>query len=112
MLEIEEEELEALRQRRMAELQQAIARSQEEERRRQEAEAAKKALSRVTFTPEARQRLANLKLVRPQLAEQLEISLIQLAQQGKVKVPISDEQLKIVLSRIQASKREINIRRL
>jgi DNA-binding TFAR19-related protein (PDSD5 family) len=42
----------------------------------------------------------------------LELSLIQLAQQGKIKVPITDEQLKIVLGRIQASKREINIRRL
>ncbi|MEM2884844.1 MAG: DNA-binding protein [Thermoproteota archaeon] len=109
---MEEDELEALRQRRIAETQQAAAKSQEEERKRREAEAAKKALSRVTFTPEARQRLANLKLVRPQLAEQLELSLIQLAQQGRVKVPITDEQLKVVLSRVQASKREMSIRRI
>jgi programmed cell death protein 5 len=66
----------------------------------------------VTFTTEARQRLANLKLVRPQLADQLELSLIQLAQQGRINTPITDEQLKVVLGRVQANKREISIRRL
>jgi len=113
LLEIaEDDELEGIRQRRMAELQEAAAKSLEDERRKKEAEAAKKALSRATFTPEARQRLSNLRLVKPQLAQQLELSLIQLAQQGRVNVPITDEQLKAMLSKIQSGKREINIRRM
>jgi len=113
LLEIaEDDELEGIRQRRMAELQEAAAKSLEDERRKKEAEATKKALSRATFTPEARQRLSNLRLVKPQLAQQLELSLIQLAQQGRVNVPITDEQLKAMLSKIQSGKREINIRRM
>lgn len=113
LLEIaEDEELEEIRQRRTAEIQEAAAKSLEEERRRKETDAAKKALSRATFTPEARQRLSNLKLVKPQLAQQLELSLIQLAQQGRISVPITDEQLKVVLGKIQASKRDISIRRM
>lgn len=96
----------------MAELQEAATKSIEEERRKKEAEVAKKALLRATFTPEARQRLSNLKLVKPQLAQQLELTLIQLAQQGRVNVPITDGQLKIMLGKIQSGKREITIRRM
>jgi len=96
----------------MAELQEAATKSIEEERRKKEAEATKKALLRATFTPEARQRLSNLKLVKPQLAQQLELTLIQLAQQGRVNVPITDGQLKIMLGKIQSGKREITIRRM
>ena len=113
LLEIaEDEELERIRQRRTTELQEAAAKSMEEEQRRKEAEAAKKALSRATFTPEARQRLSNLKLVKPQLAQQLELSLIQLAQQGRISVPITDGQLKVMLRKIQENKRDISIRRM
>lgn len=69
-------------------------------------------LSLLTFTKEARQRLANLKLVKPELAEKLETTLISLAQQGRLETPITDEQLKRLLSRLSRQKKEIRIRRL
>jgi programmed cell death protein 5 len=50
--------------------------------------------------------------VKPQLAQQLELSLIQLAQQGRISVPITDEQLKVMLRKIQDNKRDISIRRM
>ncbi|MEM2687811.1 MAG: DNA-binding protein, partial [Thermoproteota archaeon] len=51
----------------------------EESKRRQEEQTVIKTLSRIVFTPEARSRLNNLRLVKPQLAEQVEKYLIALA---------------------------------
>jgi len=102
-----DEELERLKAAKMAELQKRMA--EEEERLRREAE--RQAAMRVILTPEARQRLANLRLVKPELVAQLEEQLIQLANSGRVPLPITDEVLKEILARI-TSKREIRIRRL
>jgi len=38
--------------------------------------------------------------------------LIQLAQQGKINIPITDEQLKEILVRIQSGRRDLKIRRV
>ncbi|NHV98615.1 MAG: DNA-binding protein [Thaumarchaeota archaeon] len=75
----------------------------EESKRRQEEQTVIKTLSRIVFTPEARSRLNNLRLVKPQLAEQVEKYLIALAQQGKLKIPVEDEYLKEILERIYLS---------
>jgi programmed cell death protein 5 len=102
-----DEELERLKAAKMAELQKRMV--EEEERLRKEAE--RQAAMRTILTPEARQRLANLRLVKPELVAQLEEQLIQLANSGRVSLPITDEVLKEILARI-TSKREIRIRRL
>jgi len=105
---IDDEELERIRQRKMEELQRRIA--EEEERARRELE--RQAAMRVILTPEARQRLANLRLVKPELVAQLEEQLIQLANTGRIKMPITDETLKQILLRLSSSRRRIRIRRL
>lgn len=105
--DVSDEELEKLKAAKMAELQRKMA--EEEERLRREAE--RQAAMRVILTPEARQRLANLRLVKPELVAQLEEQLIQLANSGRVSLPITDDVLKGILARI-TSKREIKIRRL
>jgi programmed cell death protein 5 len=109
-----DEELEKLRQRRMAQLQAQQQQQQEAEFAREQIEAQKQAVLRKILTPEARQRLANVKLVQPEFAEQLELQLIQLAQSRRVSLPISDDQLKNLLARIQGqqAKRDITIRRI
>ena len=104
----EDVELQKLKQQRMLELQRRLA--EEEAKARVEAE--KQAALRVILTPEARQRLANIKMVRPEFAEQLEIQLIQLAQTGRIRLPITDEELKEILSRISSRRRGITIRRV
>ncbi len=65
------------------------------------------------LTPEARQRLTNIKMVRPDYAEQLELQLIQVAQSRRVKLPIDDDMLKRLLLQLQSSQnqRDIRIRR-
>ena len=105
---IDDEELERIRQRKMEELQRRIA--EEEERARRELE--RQAAMRVILTPEARQRLANLRLVKPELVAQLEEQLIQLANTGRIKMPITDETLKQILLRLSSSRRKIRIRRI
>ena len=105
---VDDEELERIRQKKMEELQRRIA--EEEERARRELE--RQAAMRIILTPEARQRLANLRLVKPELVAQLEEQLIQLANTGRVKMPITDDVLKQILIRLFSSKRRIRIRRI
>ena len=93
------------------ELQRASMEEQRRARAQQQMEVQKQAVLRQILTPEARQRLGNIKMVRPEFAEQLELQLIQLAQTGKVNIPISDQQLKEALIRLQSQRREVRIRR-
>jgi programmed cell death protein 5 len=75
-------------------------------------EAQKQALLRQILSPEARQRLTNLKMVKQEFTDQLELQLIQLAQTGKLPLPLSDAQLKQILIQLQSRKRETKIRRV
>jgi programmed cell death protein 5 len=111
-----DEELAEIRKRRMAELQAQQAQQEHaaEAQAQAEAEAQKQALMRKILTPEARQRLQNVKLVRPDFAAQIELQLLQLAQSGRVPLPITDDLLRKLLEQIQSqqTKRDINIRRV
>jgi programmed cell death protein 5 len=109
-----DEELERLKAQRMAELQARQQQSNEQQRAATEAEAQKQALMRKLLTPEARQRLTNIKMVRSEFGQQLEAELVQLAQTGRVPLPITDEQLKKLLFQVegQQKKRDISIRRV
>jgi len=107
-----EEEIEELRRRKLLELQRRLAQEQQRIQMQQQIEMQKQAALRKILTPKARQRLTNLKMVKPEFAEQLELQLIQLAQQGKVNIPVTDEQLKDILMRLQSRRRDIKIRRV
>jgi programmed cell death protein 5 len=91
-VEYEDEELEEIKRRKLAEMRKKL----EEKERRAQIEAA----LRQILTPEARERLSNLRLVRPELAQALEEQLINLARSGRVKIPITDDFLKRLLSEI------------
>ena len=107
-----EEELEGLRKRRMLELQQRMSEEQQRGQAQQQLESQKQALLRRILTPEARSRLTNLNMVKPEFTQQLELQLIQLAQQGRINLPITDEQLKELLLKLQSGKRDYTIRRV
>jgi programmed cell death protein 5 len=107
-----DEELEELRQKRLLALQRKLAEEQQKAQVEQQLEMQKQAVLKSILTPEARQRLANLKLVKPEFTAQLELQLIQLAQLGKLPIPLTDDQLKQILIQLQTKKREIKIRRL
>jgi len=107
-----EDELEELRRRKLLALQQKYAEEQRQAQIEQQVELQKQAVLRKILTPEARQRLTNLKMVKPEFTSQLELQLIQLAQQGKLPIPLTDTQLKQILMQLQAQKRETKIRRI
>jgi len=107
----EDEEVEAIRKKRMMELQRRLSREEDRIQMQQQIEMQKQALLRRILSSDARQRLTNLKMVKPEFAEQIEVQLIQLAQAGRVKIPVTDEQLKDILARLQSNRREIKIRR-
>jgi len=98
----------------MAQLQAQRAQQEEATQVQQEAEAQKQGILRKILTPEARQRLTNVKLVQPEFAAQIELQLIQIAQTGRVALPITDQVLKSLLAQIQSqqTKRDITIRRV
>jgi len=68
---------------------------------------------RVLLTPEARQRLNNLKMVRPELVASVEDYIIAMGSQGRINRALTDEEVKRILLQIQSNKREfkINFRR-
>jgi programmed cell death protein 5 len=107
----EDEELEELRRRKMLEYQAQLQEQQRQAELKRQYEIQKRIIIQQILTPEARSRLANIRAARPDFAEQLELQLIQLAQAGKLGSKITDSQLKEILSRLQARKREFRIRR-
>ena len=82
------------------------------EKETKERKALREGLLRVALTSEARQRLANVKMVKPELAASIEEYVIQVASSGKLKKVIDDEQVKQMLGALQEKKREIKIRRI
>ncbi|MDP6613331.1 MAG: DNA-binding protein, partial [Candidatus Hydrothermarchaeota archaeon] len=78
----------------------------------QQFELQKRSILKGVLTPEARGRLANVKLARRDYALQVENLLIQMAQTGQVKQKITDTQLKQILGKISKKKREFKIKRV
>ncbi|MGD0145443.1 MAG: DNA-binding protein [Nitrososphaerales archaeon] len=76
-----------------------------------EKKAMREGVLRMALTSEARQRLANVKMVKPELASSIEEYVIQLASSGRLKRALDDEQVKQMLVALQGKKHEIKIRR-
>lgn len=108
----EDEELDDIRKRRMLALQRRMVEEQQRAQMAQQVEQQKQALLRQILTPEARHRINNLKMIKPEFVAQLELQLIQLAQAGRLNIPLTDEQLKELLAKLQSTKRDIKIRRV
>ncbi len=97
-------ELEELKRRQM----EALMRRQEEARRREEEaarEAQRQEILRRAMTPDARARLANVKLVKPDLARAVEDYIINLTLSGQLREPVDDDTLKEILYTIDARTR-------
>jgi programmed cell death protein 5 len=107
------DDIEAIRKKKLRDLQQQQAFSQEdfEDAQQKEYEDQKKLILRAILTDDARERLGRIKAARPEMAENLENQLIMLAQSGRLKNKINDEQLRELLSKLLPKKRDITIRR-
>ena len=112
---MEDPELEALRQRRLAELQnsqaQQAAQQQAAAQQRQQMEAQKQMILRQILTPDARDRLSNIRAANPEICNAVEMQLIQLAQSGRLQGVVNDDMLRQFLRQISPQHREITIER-
>lgn len=71
--------------------------SSEQLQQAQKLEKLKKRVMRKILTKEAIERLGRVKLVKPELASQLELYLVQLHQSGQINDVIDDSKLKKIL---------------
>ena len=80
-------------------------------RQQAEAEAMKQKALAMLLDVEARQRLMNVKMVKPELASAVENYLLNAAGTGRLNRAITDNELKQILSTIQQPKRDFKINR-
>jgi programmed cell death protein 5 len=108
------DDIEAIRKKKLRELQQqqqSFSEENYEEAQQKEYEDQKRIILRAILTDDARERLGRIKAARPEMADNLENQLIMLAQSGRLKNKINDEQLRELLSKLLPKKRDITIRR-
>ena len=74
--------------------------------------AQKEMMLKQVLSSDARLRLNNVRMVKPDLAELVENYILNLSVQGKISGQISDEQLKQILSSAQQPKRDFKINRV
>ena len=107
-----DDELAQIRKRKLSSMQNRVSDEQRQTQAEQQMENQKQALLSKILAPEARQRLNNLKMVKQEFTESIEMQLIEMAQTGKLPIPLSDAQLKQILVQLQTRKRETKIRRI
>lgn len=109
-----DDELAELRRRKMEQMQrQAMSQQamEDEAARQQQIDAQVRAALMEILEPEARERLNTIKLTRPEFAKAVEQQLVMLAQSGRIRQRITDEQLKALLAQLTPSKKEFRITR-
>ena len=91
-------------------LQQRMQSSLEQQQQAQQMEEVLKTVMSQILDTKAKERMSNLKMVKPEIATQLEMYLAQLYQSGQLKERITDEQLVMILRKLTEN-RETKIKR-
>jgi programmed cell death protein 5 len=100
-----------LQQRMQQQMMEAQQEAFQQQMQMKQMEETLKIISKQILTPAARQRLANVKLVKPEIAMQLEVYLAQLYQSGQLRDKITEAQLIEILKKVQG-KRDFRIKRV
>ena len=101
------DDLEEIRKRRLAALQNNHVEENEEAIKQHEAQT--QVILRRILTDDAKTRLQNLKLARPEVGQSVEAQLINWAQSGRIQSKITDSQLRDILREINKQKRDTKI---
>ncbi len=105
-----EDELAELQKKRALDMQKQMEQQKQQEAAQSELDARKNVILLGILTEDARQRLANIKLAKPDIANLLENQLISLAQSRRITKKIDDYQLRQLLKQIAPQSRERNIK--
>ncbi|WP_423792742.1 DNA-binding protein [Methanocaldococcus indicus] len=99
---------EEIKRRKLLALQQKLEQEQQQvdEQALLQAELQKRALLKKILTADARERLERIRLARPDFAEAIEVQLIQLAQLGRIPIPLDDKKFKALLEQISTMKKK------
>ncbi|MFX1274542.1 MAG: DNA-binding protein [Promethearchaeota archaeon] len=108
----DEDELEEIRRRKLAQLQQQGLQEELAKQEKQAFENQKYLIMRKILDQEGRQRLENIRMVKPQFAEQIELQLIQLYQTGQLRgrIPLPDKAFKRLLEQVAQSGKKKDFR--
>jgi len=107
----DEKELQEIRRKKLEALQQQGAGAQQDEAANEQFEQQRAAALRQILTTEARERLARLKIAKPEFTASVENQLIMLAQSGQLGGRVDDQTLIQILEKLTPKKREITIKR-
>lgn len=80
------------------------------EQQKKQAEAQKKALLKKYLTNDARSRLSNLRMARPEFTKKVESAIIQLVKSGRIQPKVDDGQLKNLLQKLDQDKGDYDIK--
>jgi programmed cell death protein 5 len=114
------DDLEALREKRLRELQAQRARASDQDPDAQaqasaqaaaQEQAAMERMLQQILDSEARERLTRIRMSRPELAEAVTRQLVTLAQQGRLARQLTDADLRTILSQVPSEGRDIKITR-
>jgi programmed cell death protein 5 len=106
-----DDELAEIRRKRLAQLQQQQNDQQDDMERQRQVESQIHLVLMQIMEPEARERLNTIKLTKPDFAKAVEQQLVLLAQSGRLKSKITDQQFKELLRQLTPQKKEFRISR-
>lgn len=96
----DEEQLEELRRKKLEQLKQQAAQQQVAKEQQKAYDSQKYQIMRQILSQKGRQRLENIRMVKPEFAEQIELQLIQLFRSGRIKNQLSDKAFKKLLTKL------------
>jgi len=105
------ENLDELKEKKKEEMKSQMEDREAAEERSKQMEKQKQALLKKILTTEARSRLSNLRMAKPEFTKNVEMQLIQVAKTGRMDLPLDDDQLKKILKKLQSGKESIDIKR-
>ncbi len=106
-----DDELEDIKRKKLEQLKRQMESQDSQDESEEQMEAQIKSILRTAMTSEARERLARVRLARPDVAESIEQQIVMLAQRGAIKGKVDDKTLKKLLAKITSRKKDIKIER-
>lgn len=105
------ENLDELKEKKKEQMKSQMQNQEAAEERKQKMEQQKQALLKKILTTEARSRLSNLRMAKPEFTKNVEMQLIKVSKTGRMDLPIDDDELKKILKKLQNGKESIDIKR-